>query len=163
MTIYSDAEFTKTLVIMLSVASAGMLGLLVYIGIIAPIKEYEYRKMHWLHRIIYHAVPCIVIGIVLSFFATNAVELTVFRSRMMRGEYEVMRGDSLLVSSSISEYRDNNVGYRIVLSDGEKQIEFGNCFTNEKTIAALNAHLYLNVCYGYIGGDPYIWLIESAE
>lgn len=43
MTIYSDAEFTKTLVIMLSVASAGMLGLLVYIGIIAPIKEYEYR------------------------------------------------------------------------------------------------------------------------
>ena len=70
MTIYSDAEFTKTLVIMLSVASAGMLGLLVYIGIIAPIKEYEYRKMHWLHRIIYHAVPCIVIGIVLFHPAT---------------------------------------------------------------------------------------------
>ena len=40
---------------------------------------------------------------------------------MKQGNGETMYGESLLVSTDISEYRGDFLGYQIVLSDGEKQ------------------------------------------
>ena len=79
---------------------------------------------------------------------------------MKQGNGEAMCGESLLVSTDISEYRGDFLGYWIVLSNGEKQVEFCNTFTDERVLGALNAGLNLKVYYGYAGDSPYIWCVE---
>lgn len=159
MVIYNNEPFVKLLIILLTAGAIGMIAVLVYVGIIIPIKS-DMKKTYLIYRILYHVLPCVLIGIVLAFFLSEDVQWISYRSNMKQGNGETMYGESLLVSTDIFEYRGDFLGYQIVLSDGEKQVEFCNTFTDEKVLGALNAGLNLKVYYGYVGDSPYIWCVE---